>query len=145
MPLNLRLPEHGQCVENRLLQMAAAHDLLLLLARVVVLIVGVAHGEQVVANARMSVGQNSLGLERVDADELAPRGEIATQVVGSSRRLRLRLQFRRNCGFLGTANDAVEAVVVARRDGLQLVIMAAGTRGSQAEKPARHRVDDVVA
>ena len=51
---------------------------------------------------------------------------------------------RRNTWLDGTREDAVQTVVVARRDRVELVIMTTRAAHSQAEQPARDHVDAIV-
>ncbi len=50
----------------------------------------------------------------------------------------------RNLGIFGARDDAGQTVVIFGGNGIELVVVAAGTRDRQAEKAAAQRVDAVV-
>ena len=51
---------------------------------------------------------------------------------------------RRDGRLVRAGEDAVQRVVVGRRDRVELVVVAAGARDGQPHQPARHHVDPVV-
>ena len=102
------------------------------------------HPEQVVAGFVAEAGEKFLHLLALAVLHLGLdlRGVLEELLVG--RRIDVRAEQRLFVGLFRGGEDAVQAVVVARRDRIELVIVAARAGDSEAHEAAGNDIDAVV-
>ena len=100
--------------------------------------------EQVIADLRAQLLDHRRGLIRpIVVEVLATLGQFLV-VVGRLLTIRILPHQRFGIGFVAVGEDSVERVVIGRRDGIELVVVAAGALDGEPHEAAGGHVDPVI-